>query len=224
MAKKPKYYVVWQGKRTGVFRSWEECKLQVIGFAGAKFKSFDSIEAAEEAYDKGYEEYAAEKATNLTENPMAESSSLLFADIPESHRPILPCLAVDAACSGNPGKMEYRGVVLINDKVQPIEVFHSPIYEQGTNNIGEFLAIVDGIKMIQEHQVSIPLYSDSKIAQTWIQRKLCETKLPRNERNQSLFQQIDYAEQWLHDNSFNTEILKWDTDNWGEIPADFGRK
>ena len=43
---KYKYYVVWEGRARGIFDSWEECKEQVDNFKGAKYKSFDSLEAA----------------------------------------------------------------------------------------------------------------------------------------------------------------------------------
>lgn len=40
---KRKYYVVWEGRATGVFDSWEECKEYVDGYQGARFKSFPTL-------------------------------------------------------------------------------------------------------------------------------------------------------------------------------------
>ena len=37
-----KYYVVWEGKKTGVFSSWDTVKKLVQGYEGAKYKSFFS--------------------------------------------------------------------------------------------------------------------------------------------------------------------------------------
>lgn len=42
-----KYYAVRVGRSTGVFLTWAECQKQVTGFPGAVFKSFTTIEEAE---------------------------------------------------------------------------------------------------------------------------------------------------------------------------------
>ena len=128
-------------------------------------------------------------------------------------------MAVDAACSGNPGKMEYRGVHLPSFQ----QVFHfGPLY--GTNNIGEFLAIVHALALLKQKGIDMPVYSDSRNAIAWVKQKKCKTKLPRNAKSEPIFQLIDRAERWLHDNTYPTPVLKWETEQWGEIPADFGRK
>ena len=128
-------------------------------------------------------------------------------------------LAVDAACSGNPGPMEYRGVHIASRQ----EIFHfGPM--KGTNNIGEFLAIVHGLALLKQKGFDMPIYSDSVNAISWVRQKKCKTKLPRNEETEALFQLIERAERWLSTNTYTTRILKWETKEWGEIPADFGRK
>lgn len=140
--------------------------------------------------------------------------------------PILPpsviadSLSVDAACSGNPGKMEYRGV----DTKSGIELFHVGPLEQGTNNIGEFLALVHGLAYLQQRDSDIPIYSDSRNAILWIKQKKCKTKLASNAANAPIFDLIARAERWLHTHVYANAIIKWDTEKWGEIPADFGRK
>ena len=128
-------------------------------------------------------------------------------------------LAVDAACSGNPGQMEYRGVYVASRQ----QIFHfGPLY--GTNNIGEFLAIVHGLALLKQKNIQLPIYSDSVNAIGWVKKKQCKTKLERNEKTEELFKLIERAEKWLAQNTYTTQILKWDTKKWGEIPADFGRK
>ena len=128
-------------------------------------------------------------------------------------------IAVDAACSGNPGQMEYRGVHVASRQ----QVFHyGPVY--GTNNIGEFLAIVHGLALLKQKGLDMPLYSDSRNAILWVKQKRCKTKLPREPRTEALFQLIERAEKWLRENTYTTPILKWETEKWGEVPADFGRK
>jgi ribonuclease HI len=128
--------------------------------------------------------------------------------------------AVDAACSGNPGLMEYRGVYTATKQ----ELFRIGPYEQGTNNIGEFLALVHGLAFLKQKKSSLPIYSDSRNAIMWVQKKKCKTLLEREPRNEVIFNLIERAEKWLLENEYTTSILKWETSEWGEIPADFGRK
>jgi len=128
-------------------------------------------------------------------------------------------IAVDAACSGNPGPMEYRGVDLRTGQ----ELFHfGPI--QGTNNIGEFLAIVHALALQKKEGATRTIYSDSRTAIIWVTKKHCKTTLPRTPENAYLYNVIARAEQWLRMNSYPNKLLKWETERWGEVPADFGRK
>ena len=134
-------------------------------------------------------------------------------------RPTTQALCVDAACSGNPGQMEYRGVLIPSGK----ELFHfGPIY--GTNNIGEFLAIVHGLALLKQQGSNMPIYSDSFTARTWVKKKKCKTTLQRNEKTEYLLSVVARAERWLLTNTYTTPIETWQTELWGEIPADFGRK
>lgn len=128
--------------------------------------------------------------------------------------------AVDAACSGNPGPMEYRCV----DLATGAEVFHfGPVH--GTNNIGEFLAIVHALALMERDGIKGKIiYSDSRNAMLWVKKKQCKTKLARTQRTEQLYQIIARAENWLRTHQINTPILKWETQKWGEVPADFGRK
>ena len=195
-----KWYVVWSGRETGVFNSWEECKMQVEGLKGAKYKAFSSQSQALRAYEDGYDTY---KKSNPDAAPF-----------------VVQALAVDAACSGNPGVMEYRGVMTDTHR----EVFRIGPFPQGTNNIGEFLAIVHGISLLKKHNIDIPIYSDSVTGIAWVRNKKCKTLLPRNEQTAQLLDIVARAEKWLHENTYTMTIYKWNTEVWGEIPADFGRK
>jgi len=217
---KQKFYVVWQGAETGIFTTWEECKPNVIGQVGAKYKSFKTQAEAEEAFSMGFDAYRATHP--MSSEGECEKSSPSRGDI-EGATPapaINDSIAVDAACSGNPGKMEYRGVYLKTGK----EIFHyGPVF--GTNNIGEFLAIVHGLALLkQKGLLTMPIYSDSRNAQLWVKERKCKTKLERNAKTEQLFQMIERAENWLKTNSYANPIIKWPTEHWGEIPADFGRK
>ena len=207
---KSKYYVVWEGHQSGIFDSWDKCKKQVNGYATAKYKSFDSLEEAKRAFGNNAWDYLGKKV----KPPV--NRELLIKHV----NPIKEAICVDAACSGNPGILECRGVNLVTGQ----EIFHRGPFPQGTNNIGEFLAIVTGLAWLRKNNISLPLYSDSRIAISWIGQKICKTKLQRNAKNEDLFDLIDRGEEWLRNNTFSTRILKWETKAWGEIPADFGRK
>ncbi|MDD3166083.1 MAG: ribonuclease H family protein [Bacteroidales bacterium] len=193
-----KFYVVWHGRETGIYRDWASCKAQIEGVEQAKYKSFPSLEEAEQAYRSGW---SAPKR-------------------PTGNRPTGEAYAVDAACSGNPGKMEYRGVFLPSGE----QIFHQGPFEYGTNNVGEFLAIVHALALQVNKSTHYPIYTDSANAITWIRKKHCNTKLERNSRNEPLFELIERAEAWLATHKWDIPILKWETSLWGEIPADFGRK
>jgi len=209
---KSKFYVVWKGRKTGVFTSWNVCKQQIDGFEGAQYKSFANLEEAEIASKGKYNDYKGKD----TQKPVLSSLEKL-----KFGTPIIESIAVDAACAGNPGILEYRGVLTHNKQ----EIFRKGPFKNGTNNVGEFLALVHGIALLKsKNQENIPIYSDSKTAISWIRQKKCKTKLEFNESNAILKDLILRAENWLQQNSFKNPILKWETKVWGEIPADFGRK
>lgn len=224
MAKKQKYYVVWQGKRPGIYPTWEECKEQVVGVQGAQYKSFDTLAEAESASKMPYHSVVVQNTrsnTNTQNNPVlvVDENGMTAVKPGVENPPVLDALAVDAACSGNPGKMEYQGIYIPTRT----RVFHY-IAEKGTNNIGEFLAIVHGLSYLKKHHLNQIIYSDSVNAISWVRQKKCKSKLPEDASTAELWDYVHRAEQWLHENSYTTEIRKWDTDHWGEIPADFGRK
>lgn len=209
---KKKFYVVWNGRRKGVFASWKVCKAQIDGFEGAQYKSFANLDEAEIAATKNYEDY---KGKNTTKLILSQSEKEKYGT------PILESISVDAACAGNPGKMEYRGVLTQSKK----QIFLKGPFKKGTNNIGEFLALVHGIALLKsKDQETIPIYSDSKIAMSWVKQKRCKTNLHFDNSNKDLLELIKRAEKWLKENTFKNPILKWETKAWGEIPADFGRK
>jgi len=208
-----KFYTVWEGRRPGVYNTWEECKRQVEGFPGAKYRSFTTRREAESAFNDHH-------SRHLFRNPGSAGRSHP-AKTRSTGVPLAGSLCVDAACSGNPGALEYRGVEASTGQ----EIFKMGPYPEGTNNIGEFLAIVHALALLQKqslHQKVI--YSDSVIAIGWVKKKKCGTKLQMTKRNSLLFDLIHRAESWLERHTYQNPILKWETEAWGEIPADFGRK
>ena len=210
--KKKKYYTVWKGHHTGIFESWDDCKAQIKNFEGAQYKSFETFEAAKQALKGNYFDYISKKDVFKSE--------LSEARIEKIGLPNFNSVSVDAASSGNPGKMEYQGVDTQTKKL----IFHQGPFEEGTNNIGEFLAIVHALALLKKHKSDKIIYTDSKTAISWVKKKTCNTKLERNAKNQKLFELVERAVNWLKTNTYTTPIVKWETKAWGEIPADFGRK
>ncbi len=206
---KKKFYVVWKGRKTGIFTTWEACAAQVNGFFGAEYKAFDSRDEAEAAWQGKYEDYKG-KTTSARPRQLKLLASQFIRD----------SYCVDAASRGNPGVMEYRGVNTATRK----EIFHQGPFPDGTNTVGEFLAIVHALALFKEQGISQPIYSDSANALLWVKLKKCRTRLKPSRLNASLFERIRQAEEWLKNNAYANKILKWDTQAWGEIPADFGRK
>ena len=227
MSKKQKYYVVWQGKQPGIYTDWDTCKEQVVGIQGAQYKSFDTLPEAEQAIRLPYHSVVPLSTPSAPGTPKSQNSSVLFIDVngmtairdDAVNPPVLDALAVDAACSGNPGVMEYQGIYIPTRT----RLFHYQA-PKGTNNIGEFLAIVHGLSYLKKHHLNQIIYSDSVNAISWVRQKKCKSKLPEDASTAELWDYVHRAENWLKTNTYTTEIRKWDTDHWGEIPADFGRK
>lgn len=210
MAKKQKFYVVWRGRQTGVFDSWDECKVQTDGFEKPLFKSFDSKAEALKAFkDKPHEHIGTTPKSAKT------AKNRLFVGQPNEDS-----LVVDAAWNTASGDMEYQGIYLATRQ----KLFTMGPYADGTNNIGEFLAIVHALALLHQKGSNIPVYSDSRTAIGWVSKKKANTKLDPTPRNAELFDLLDRAERWLQTHVYANPVLKWETDYWGENPADFGRK
>lgn len=213
---KNKFYVVWQGSHPGIYDRWEDCKKEIEGVKGAKYKGFPDRTSAEIAFKEGPDNYWGKEVSA----PVVDLSKA-------KEQPVSPAVAVDAACSGNPGKMEYQGL-FVDFGTQPattVQLFKSPVFENGTNNIGEFLAIVHALALMEKQGIKDKvIYSDSHTAILWVKKKQCKTKLEHNDETKPLFDIIRRAETWLRGHNIQVEIIKWETSRWGEIPADFGRK
>jgi ribonuclease HI len=204
---KGSFYVVWKGRKTGIYTTWEACADQVKGFTGAEYKAFASLAAAENAFQGHYQRYVGKPASD---------GQWRFSAKP----PVIESYCVDAACSGSPGRLEYQGVHTGSGKL----IFHRGPFNHGTNNVGEFLAVVHMLGWLKQKGIDTPVYTDSGTAIAWIRKKLCNTSLMQDKQNAPLFELIAGAEDWLNENGEFNRVLKWDTRAWGEIPADFNRK
>lgn len=209
--KKPKFYVVWQGRKPGVYDSWDEAKVQTDGFAKPLFKSFDSKPAALKAFNDKPHLHIGQGTKPVAKQGKLDGLVGL---------PIQDSLVVDAAWNTATGDMEYQGIYLATKQ----KLFLKGPFPDGTNNIGEFLAIVHALALLHQKNSNIPIYSDSRTAIGWVNKKKANTKLEETPRNAELFDLLDRAETWLKTHRFANPILKWETTVWGENPADFGRK
>ena len=209
MAKK-KFYVVWEGKNRGVYTTWKECQQQIEGIKGAKYKSFKTKENAEKALKGNYEDYIGKTVfeTELSKEQLKKIG-----------KPILNSIAVDGACN-HKGDAEYQGVYTDTETL----LFKEGPFKGGSNNIVEFLALVHALAYCKKHKMNLPVYSDSRIAINWVQKKYINTSIKKTADNKKLFELIQRALSWIKKNTYANKILKWETKAWGEIPADFGRK
>lgn len=207
---KNKFYVVWKGNKPGVYDNWNECKDQVSGFSAPIFKAFSRKDLAEKAFHENPDKYLND---NYSEPRPIDSMKSFDKNINKA-------LSVDAACSGNPGVMEYQAVMVGSGK----KIFHKGPFPKATVNIGEFLAIVHALALLKQKNDDRAIYTDSITAMKWVRDKAIKTNLNRDKKTEDLFKIVDRALIWLKQNEYNNKILKWNTKEWGEIPADFGRK
>lgn len=209
-----KFYVVWQGLSPGIYDTWEEAKAQVEGFAGARYKGFNSIEEATAAFRGSYED----QATLLLALARRQPAMADFARFPEIR---MDAIAVDGACAGVPGPMEYRGVEVATGR----ELFHFGPLAGGTNNIAEYLALIHALALLdQKRDYTTPVYSDSRTALSWLRRRGSKTTIVPSEENRRVFELLARADRWIATHTPRNPVLKWQTEEWGEIPADFNRK
>jgi len=208
---KNKFYTVWVGKKPGVYSSWNTCKKEVEGINGAKYKGFPTRELAESAFRDDPSKYLS-KGLNEPKKIVCHN--------PMIGEPIADSICVDAACSGNPGVLEYRGV----DTKSGAEIFHKGPFPEGTVNLGEFLALVHALAFLKQRGIDWPVYSDSRTALTWLRNKAIKNTLERNEKYRALFELVDRAVKWINNNTWPNRVIKWEPEYGGEIPADVGRK
>ncbi len=118
--------------------------------------------------------------------------------------------------------MEYRGIHLSSMQI----IFHVGPLDYGlkSNNIAEFLAIVHGLQWLWQYNINAPVYSDSFTAITWVKNKKINSKALENNPVPQIKERIETALKWLKEHPKHAEVRKWNTQEWGEIPADFNRK
>ncbi|ULO09072.1 viroplasmin family protein [Paenibacillus sp. 19GGS1-52] len=218
---KQKYYVVWEGKQPGVYSTWAECQAQTDRYTGAKYKSYESKSTAETAYKAGWKgNWGTGTAGSSAGKPAVGSSYKRSAAVETSAEIDYNSISVDVGTRGNPGPVEYKGV---DTKTGELIFSCGPI-SKGTNNLGEFLAIVHALALLKKEGSNKAVYSDSVNAMKWVKQKQVATTLPRDASTEEIWLLIERAVSWLQNNTYDNKLLKWQTKVWGEIKADYGRK
>src|SRR5690554_3785929 len=208
---KSKYYVVWVGKTPGIYTSWAECQNQVHQATDAKFKAYASRAEAEKAYKEGWKLHwgQGQKVSKSKSESTRSRDDIDYNSI-----------SVDVGTSGNPGPVEYQGV---DTRTGELIFAHGPV-NKGTNNLGEFLAIVHALAYLKKQGSDKIIYSDSVNAINWVKKRAVSSTLVRDDSTEEIWTLVDRAVRWLETNSYENKIVKWDTKAWGEIKADYGRK
>ena len=220
MASQKKFYVVFKGRNPGVYDDWGDAKEQIDDFAGAQYRGYASAAEAADAFrrfegrqDPGLGSFLAQASERAIPKPGQPD----YFTNPEVD---LDAWAVDASCLGNPGRMEYQGVELMTGRT----LFRIGPFDDATNNIGEFLAIVHAMALMTQQGKFHNIYSDSVSGMAWARTHKLKTQLKPTPRNKKVFELMARAVTWLNTHQFPCRVMKWQTERWGEIPADFGRK
>jgi ribonuclease HI len=217
---KNKYYVVWEGSKPGIYDSWSECQAQTNGYPQAKFKAYQSKAEAEVAFKEGWKKHWG-KSNSTKSNTKTVSKKVSQPSLFEAAEEIdYDSISVDVGTRGNPGPIEYKGVDTQTGEV----LFQVGPIENGTNNLGEFIAIIHGLSYLKKLGSNKTVYTDSKTALSWIRNKKVASTLVRDESTKKVWELTDRALNWLHHNTYQNKVLKWKTEEWGEIKADYGRK
>jgi ribonuclease HI len=153
-----KYYVVWNGRKTGVFNDWASCKKQVDQFSDAKFKSFSSKELAIAAFDDNLSvkntKVTKAKKNNAQRKPL--TSSTIFK------MPFDVKIFSDGASEPNPGEAGSGVAVYENNTV--VQLWYGGYEAFGTNNLAELKALYYSFHVAEmelKKGKSVAIYSDS---------------------------------------------------------------
>jgi ribonuclease HI len=208
---KPKWYVVLKGRIPGIYTDWETAKAQIDGFPGPVYKGFESEKTAQEAWKN--------KRFPTVGDPGQTSISGFSGGVGKKNPPQGHFVIVDASALGVPGPTEYQGFLMPEKKL-----LFSKHIGLATNNIGEFLAIVHALALLYKNDSPLPVYSDSMTALSWVAKRKVKTNLDKTAETTEAWDLIERGEKWLQTHQFTNRVFKWETELWGENPADYGRK
>ncbi|MFC3149787.1 viroplasmin family protein [Litoribrevibacter euphylliae] len=158
-----KFYVVWKGRKPGIYTDWNSCKAQVDQFPGARYKSFKTKGEAEAAYKGGSSvsssSSSAKKPAGNSHKSSVKTYSAQEVEAVAAHTKIF----TDGGCEPNPG--EAGSGIAVYRANQIAELWYGLYNPMGTNNTAELNALHQALIMAeqevaQEHSVAI--FCDSK--------------------------------------------------------------
>jgi len=156
-----KFYVVWVGKKTGIFTDWGTCKAQVAGFAGAKYKSYKSRSEAEAAFRSSPKEALKKAKSAPKKNSGRGPKTYNAAEVQEFSAQTK--IFTDGGCDPNPGKAASGMAVYRGGNVE--ELWFGLFNPQGTNNTAELNALHQALLTSEKElaeQNSVAIFCDSK--------------------------------------------------------------
>jgi len=135
-----KFYVVWAGRKTGVFTDWPTTHGYVDKFPGAKFKSFNSHAEADAAFRAG-------KPAFVRPRPKAADSSTASRSRVHTATTGLQ-IYCDGACEPNPGNAGSGIAVYREGKLE--QLWYGLYNPNGTNNTAELNALHHALLIAQD--------------------------------------------------------------------------
>ena len=166
MAKK--FYVVWQGRKTGIFNDWATCKQQIEKFSGAQYKSFPTLDEAQEAFSgSSSSNSTAKSASGTTASGTKKRSNTngvkTYTAKEIDAMDMNTKIYTDGGCEPNPGKAG-SGIAVYRDEIID-ELWYGLFNSYGTNNTAELNALHYAMR-IADHESkqgkSIAIFCDSK--------------------------------------------------------------
>jgi ribonuclease HI len=151
-----KFYVVWAGRKTGVFTDWPTAHQHVDKFPGAQFKSFATRTEADQAFRSGGPAFAGKRGT-------AKTGARAPAKVHAAASGVQ--IYCDGACEPNPGNAG-SGIVIYRDG-KLTQLWYGLYNPNGTNNTAELNALYHAL-LIAEADIaaaqSVQILCDSTYA------------------------------------------------------------
>jgi len=163
MAKK--FYVVWQGRQTGIFSDWDTCKKQVDAFPSAKYKSFKTRQEAEAAFTGNGVSSSSKSNTSPAKKKSSSKSIKTYTADEIAAMPLDTKIFTDGGCEPNPGKAG-SGVAVYRDNAVD-ELWYGLYSPNGTNNSAELNALHQALIMAKaeiDKGKSVGVFCDSQYA------------------------------------------------------------
>jgi len=158
MAKK--FYVVWQGRKPGIYTDWPTCLQQVDKFTGARYKSFPSLADAQSAFEGGS---SSAGTSSKSKNKSNASSVKTYTAKEVLAFDAYTKIFTDGGCEPNPGEAG-SGLALYceNELTQLWYGLYNPM---GTNNTAELNALHQAL-LIAKREINakrtVAIFCDSK--------------------------------------------------------------